>query len=660
MKKFMFVALACGALAIAGAKGAEPAASPAAPSPAASAADVEALRQQVQSLTELVQTLQKQVKEQQAANDKNNSNPPALPQNPEPETAAGPSPSPAASAPPLFPTTDNAVVASAPPPVNANGTLFPTTDESVTATVSSSDTGSSLTQPISLTGGGNKNYMNISFDGMFALAASSARHLDRVEVGDHDPQQRGFNGRNAEIALDGAVDPYFEGFANIVLKLDNFNQTEIELEEAFLQTTNLPYGLQIKAGQFFDAFGRINPTHPHTWEFADSPLVNGRLLGPDGLRGVGAQIAWAVPVPWYSQVIFAVQNGRGGTAYSFRNPGDNGVFYGRMTFDREASALRDLVFVPRVENSFNLSDTQTVLVSGMRDKIDGSYVVEKAIHTYIKTTGIRTTLECRAPGNGADFSDRADEEFLKPLPGEPMGSVIPDGTFNGSVPGPILKAREGDGVTIALINHTGDAHGIDVHAAQIAPVHFAGDPIKPVGYTFSAAVPGVFAYTCSAPPILDHIASGMYGMMIVEPKGGWPDGDAQEVTLVQSEFYGLPDKHGFINGDHAKMIAAQPDFIVFDGAMNKYDRSHPINLKVGKLVRVFLINAGPNMTASFHVAGVVFSTVYRGGNPANTMHGINAFEVAPSDGAVFEFTVNEPGIYNLGLLQIVWCDFASF
>ena len=365
MKKIMFVALAWGALAIAGAKGAEPAASPAAPSPAASAADVEALRQQVQSLTELVQTLQKQVKEQQAASEKNNSNPPALPQNPEPENAAAPSPSPAASAPPLFPTTDNAVVASAPPPVNANGTLFPTTDESVTttaATVSSTDTSSSLTQPISLTGGGNKNYMNISFDGMFALAASSERHLDRLEVGDHDPQQRGFNGRNAEIALDGAVDPYFEGFANIVLKLDNNNATEIELEEAFLQTTSLPYGLQVKAGQFFDAFGRINPTHPHTWEFADSPLVNGRLLGPDGLRGVGAQIAWTVPVPWYSQVIFAVQNGRGGTAYSFRNPGDNGVFYDRMTIDRDASALRDLVFVPRVENSFNLSDTQTVLV----------------------------------------------------------------------------------------------------------------------------------------------------------------------------------------------------------------------------------------------------------------------------------------------------------
>jgi hypothetical protein len=367
MKIFIRVALAVCATASGFAQTAER--SPAAPavSTPATTAEVQALREQVQSLKEMVQALQQQMKEQQtAATEKNSSNPPALPQNSETQTAeTSASPGPSTSAPPLFPTNDTAVVSSA-PPVNANGTTtFPTNDESVTttpATVSTSDTSSSLTQPIPIIGGGNnKNYMNISFDSVFALAASSERHLDRLEVGDHDPQQRGFNARNAEIALDGAVDPYFEGFANIVLKLDNNNQTEIELEEAFLQTTSLPYGLQVKGGQFFDAFGRINATHPHTWEFADSPLVNGRLLGPDGLRGVGAQIAWTVPVPWYSQVIFAVQNGRGGTGYSFRNPGDNGVFYGRMTIDREASALHDMVYVPRIENSFNPSDTQTVL-----------------------------------------------------------------------------------------------------------------------------------------------------------------------------------------------------------------------------------------------------------------------------------------------------------
>src|SRR2546430_4488516 len=121
--------------------------------------------------------------------------------------------------------------------------------------------------------------MNISLDGLFALAYSSAADLHNIEVGDHDPQQRGFNARNTELAFDGAVDPYFEGFANIVFKLDNDNETEVEVEEAFMQTTNLPYNLQLKAGQFFAAFGRLNPVHPHAWEFVDTPLVNGLFLG---------------------------------------------------------------------------------------------------------------------------------------------------------------------------------------------------------------------------------------------------------------------------------------------------------------------------------------------------------------------------------------------
>ena len=103
--------------------------------------------------------------------------------------------------------------------------------------------------------------MNISLDGLFALAYSSAHDLHNIEVGDHDPQQRGFNARNTELAFDGAVDPYFEGFANIVFKLDNDNETEVEVEEAFMQTTSLPFNLQLKGGQFFAAFGRLNPTH---------------------------------------------------------------------------------------------------------------------------------------------------------------------------------------------------------------------------------------------------------------------------------------------------------------------------------------------------------------------------------------------------------------
>jgi len=129
-----------------------------------------------------------------------------------------------------------------------------------------------------------------------------------------------------------------------------------------MQTTSLPFNLQLKGGQFFAAFGRLNPTHPHTWDFADTPLVNGLFLGPDGLRGVGAQASWTLPLPWYSQLIIASQNGRGSTGFSFRNPGEDGMFFDRITTDREARGLQDFVWIPRLENSFNLSDTQTVLV----------------------------------------------------------------------------------------------------------------------------------------------------------------------------------------------------------------------------------------------------------------------------------------------------------
>jgi hypothetical protein len=386
MKKFIWVTLAIFPVVAVSAQEATPVltSSPAptlSSSTPATAADVEALRQQVQSLTETVKTLQQQVKDQQAALEKANlAGESGLPQNPEPSPLAGAenSPAPAASAPPRFPTEDTSVVASetaaaASGGPGVNGTplpaTFPTTDTSiVTSTpemISSTGAGASLTQPITIAGGG-KNYMNISFDGLFALAYSSARDLDHIEVGDHDPQQRGFNARNIELALDGAVDPYFEGFANIVFKLDNDNETAVEVEEAFMQTTSLPFNLQLKGGQFFAAFGRLNPVHPHAWDFADAPLVSGRILGPDGLRGVGAQISWTLPLPWYSQLIFAGQNGRGGTGFSFRNPGDDGIFFGRMTTDREARGLRDFVWIPRWENSVDLSPTQVVLagVSG--------------------------------------------------------------------------------------------------------------------------------------------------------------------------------------------------------------------------------------------------------------------------------------------------------
>lgn len=218
-------------------------------------------------------------------------------------------------------------------------------------------------------------------------------------------------------------------------------------------------------------------------------------------------------------------------------------------------------------------------------------------------------------------------------------------TYNGTVPGPVIQVKQGDEVSIHLENHTHEAHGIEVQGAQLAPIHFSGDPEKPVNYAFTAAMPGVFDYHGSAVPILDNVASGMYGMMIVEPKGGWPNGKAQEIPLIQSEFYGEPNSQGLIVGSHARMMAATPDFIVFDGMVGHYGLSNIIPIKVGRLVRLLLLNAGPNLSSTFHVSGVIFSTVYKGGNPANVFRDLPNFELAPGQGVLLEFTVKEPGDY---------------
>ncbi len=210
-------------------------------------------------------------------------------------------------------------------------------------------------------------YMNISFDALLDAGWSTAADPSRyLELGDHDPIVRGFSMRNAEIAVDGAVDPYFKGFGNIVLKLDQNNETSIELEETYLQTTALPANLQLKAGQFFAAFGRQNYQHPHQWAFVDEPLILARTLGPEGLRNLGAQLSWLAPTPFYTEAFLGVFNGQGSTAFSFRNPGDPLLgldrVHGRATIDQTLEGPGDLLYVPRVSSSFDLTDQQTLVV----------------------------------------------------------------------------------------------------------------------------------------------------------------------------------------------------------------------------------------------------------------------------------------------------------
>jgi hypothetical protein len=222
-------------------------------------------------------------------------------------------------------------------------------------------------EPLTIARAGSA-YMNISFDALMDVGGSTkADPSTQLELGDHDPIKNGFSLRNAEISLDGAVDPYFKGFANIVLKLDKNNETSIELEEAYAQTTSLPGNLQAKAGQFFAAFGRSNPQHPHQWAFVDAPIILTRAFGPDGLRSIGAQGSWLLPTPFYTEATLGVFDGQGGTAFGFRNPGEPDLlgverFHGRMTTDRTLRGPGDLVFVPRLASSFDVSDQQALVV----------------------------------------------------------------------------------------------------------------------------------------------------------------------------------------------------------------------------------------------------------------------------------------------------------
>lgn len=223
----------------------------------------------------------------------------------------------------------------------------------------------SASDPIRLAGTA-QNYINISFDGLFAAGVSTADDLERLQLGGHDPKQRGFTVQNLETTFEGKVDPYFRGQANIVLQIDPEGETTIEAEEAYLESMSLPWNLQVKAGQFFTEFGRLNPTHPHTWDFVDQPLVNGRFFGEDGLRNPGARISWLMPTPFYSELFLAIQNSQGETAFSFRDRHEDELFLGRPTSQGRVRNFGDMLFAPRYAASFDLSDSQTLLagVSG--------------------------------------------------------------------------------------------------------------------------------------------------------------------------------------------------------------------------------------------------------------------------------------------------------
>lgn len=145
-----------------------------------------------------------------------------------------------------------------------------------------------------------------------------------MQLGAHDPNRTGFTFQQLEMALGANVDPFFRFDANLV-----FSEFGVEVEEAYGTTLAIPGRLQFRYGQYLTAFGRLNRTHPHSWSFVDQPLVNGKFFGGEGSRGLGAEVSWLAPTPWYLELIASMNMAIGECcARSFfggDNPGVRGV-----------------------------------------------------------------------------------------------------------------------------------------------------------------------------------------------------------------------------------------------------------------------------------------------------------------------------------------------
>ena len=223
-------------------------------------------------------------------------------------------------------------------------------------------------------------------------------------------------------------------------------------------------------------------------------------------------------------------------------------------------------------------------------------------------------------------------------------------TFGETVPGPVIRVRVGDTVRITLKNPSTNEvpHSVDFHSSQVAwnDEMTSINPGEEKVYEWTADYAGVWMYHCGTAPALHHIANGMYGMVIVEPKEGLPAVD-KEFALVQSEWY-LGPQGDITSLEKASASAPAPDYVVFNGVANQY-KDHPLEVGTGERVRVFVLNAGPSVDSSFHVVGTIFDTVIKEGvaltRDNQGGYGAQAVDLAPAQGAIIEFSTAEDGLY---------------
>ncbi len=235
------------------------------------------------------------------------------------------------------------------------------------------------------------------------------------------------------------------------------------------------------------------------------------------------------------------------------------------------------------------------------------------------------------------------------LPIDNKGTMYRTWTFDGQVPGPLVRVTEGDTIEFTLINdkNNKNSHSMDFHAARLDVVTDFG-PVKPgedKRFTFVAEYPGVFFYHCGSDPMIQHIARGMFGTIIVDPKdaNAMPKAD-REYVLIQSELYPNPDSKD-------DMMQNKWSNVMFNGGIFKYDPVHDpaatrwLQAKPGERVRIYFVNAGPNEFSSFHPIAGIWEAVYPSGNPKNVLHGMQSYVVGAGDAATFDVISPKEGAH---------------
>jgi len=223
-------------------------------------------------------------------------------------------------------------------------------------------------------------------------------------------------------------------------------------------------------------------------------------------------------------------------------------------------------------------------------------------------------------------------------------------SFDGKVPGPFIRLRQGDTVEVTLQNPKDSTmvHSVDLHAV-IGPGGGAALLQVPPGqsktFTFLATTPGLFVYHCGSPMIAQHIANGMYGLILVEPAGGLPHVD-HEYYVMQGEIYTTEPKgkSGLQQFSPENLMAENAQYYVFNGAVDAITKEYPLHANEGETVRIFFGNAGPNATASMHMVGEIFTRYYQFGSLSSPpLEGIQTATVPPGDAGIFEVKAKAPG-----------------